>query len=152
MIEYHYTAPHHQLITYPAHFSDNSLTASSIDHFMTADKELYWMVGVIPHGATDHFSVFSTRKKAYSKHDKDIYTGHSYRKIDKNVFQYDVLTSDQDEAYKCEDPENAWNIFKSGFFHVLDKHAPYKMFNSRRDCQSWVTTEYLERANERDEK
>ena len=49
-------------------------------------------------------------------------------------------------------PNSAWNKFKLKFNTILDKHAPTKTFSSRRDRQPWVTTEYLEGTNERDNK
>ena len=89
-----------QLITDITHISDNAHSASTIDHFVTSDKNLYSNVGVIPHGATDHFLVYSTRKKLYIKHEKDLYRGRAYGKMSKPAFQYDILTHDWSEVYE----------------------------------------------------
>ena len=46
---------------------------------------------------------------------------------------------------------NSWLKFKPLFSNILNVHAPYKTFQSRTDRQPWVTTEFLENCNERDE-
>ncbi len=52
---------------------------------------------------------------------------------------------------QCQDPDECWRLFKIKFFNVLDKHALIKEFSSRSDHKEWVTTEYLENCNERDD-
>ena len=96
--------------------------------------------------------VFASRKKAKTKHDTERYYGRAYGKMDQTKFILDVMTTDWDDVYTAPDPELSWTTFKTKFVSILDKHAPYKYFNSRLDRQPWVTTEHLERANERDEK
>ena len=123
---------------------------SKLDHFTTTDKELYACSRVITCGATDHYIIFGTRKKPTTEQDKDKYYGRAYGKLDRQKFKYDVLTHDWDAIYTTPNPNEAWNLFKSDFLEILDKHAPYKYFNSRKDRQPWVTNEYLESVNERD--
>ena len=72
--------------------------------------------------------------------------------MDKVKFAYEIVTADWDFVYREQDTEFAWIGFKQKFVDILDKHAPYKHFNSRKDRQPWVTTEFLETGNERDEK
>ncbi len=141
-----------QLITDITHVSDSSLMVSTIDHFITSDRELYNKVGTIVHGATDHMLVFATRKKEYVKHDNERYHGRAYGKMDIPKFIYDVISTSWDNVYTLTDPDRACNTFKVKFISKLDTHAPYKFFNSRKDRQPWVTTEFLECGNERDEK
>ena len=141
-----------QTITNITHISDNGNSKGVLDHFVTSEPDLYAHTGVIVHGATDHFIIFGTRKKAKIDHPKDDYRGRAYGKMDKDKFKYDIITHNGDNVYNSNDPEIAWGIFKKDFVSILDKHAPYKSFYSRRDRQPWVTTEYLEGANERDNK
>ncbi len=49
-----------------------------------------------------------------------------------------------------QDPDVAWNIFKDKYINILNTHAPFKHFNTRADRKAWVTTEFLENANEHD--
>ena len=141
-----------QLITDATHAPDTNFTLGLLDHFVTSDHELYGKTGVIAHGASDHFLIFNTRKKEKVKHEKDEYTGRAYSKMDTPKFIHEVVSMDWTEVYTTNDSELAWGLFKVKFIELLDKHAPYKTFMSRMDRQPWVTTEFLEGANERDNK
>ena len=141
-----------QTISDITHVSDSRMHVSTIDHFVTSDLYLYSKTGVIPHGATDHFMIFATHKKPHVKYDNDRYYGRSYGKMNKLNFSYEVITTDWDGVYEELNPEEAWLKFKTIFVNILDNHAPYKYFNSKKDRQPWVTTEFLEAGNERDEK
>ena len=132
------------------HISDSTNSMGILDHFVTSDCELYAKTGVIIHGATDHFIIYGTRKKDKVDHPKDMYTGRAYGKLDKNKFKYDIIQHNWDHIYNNNDPEIAWELFKRDFIKILDKHAPHKFFNTRADKKPWVTTEFLESANERD--
>ncbi len=104
-----------QLITDPTHVSDPTLNVSLIDHFVTSDPDLYAKAGVIPHGATDHFVIYCSRKKFKDKHEKEPYWGRSYGKMDKQQFKLDILTNNWDEVYETNDAEQAWLVFKTDF-------------------------------------
>ncbi len=125
------------------HVSDTTMNLSLIDHFVTSDIELYSNSGTIPHGATDHYLVYATRKKAHVKHETDVYKGRAYGKMDKVKFCYDIITNNWDDVYNEMNPNQVWINFKAKFVETIDKHAPYKYFNSRKDRQPWVTTEFL---------
>ena len=53
-----------QTISDFTHVSDATMNLSLIDHFVTSDIDLYRKTGTIAHGATDHYIIYATRKKA----------------------------------------------------------------------------------------
>ena len=97
------------------HISGSTNSVGILDHFITSEPVLYQQTGVVIHGATDHFVVFGTRKKHKEDHPKDQYYGRAYSKPNKEQFKYDVATHSWDEVYKSQNPEIAWNIFKTDF-------------------------------------
>ncbi len=129
-----------QTINDITHVSDTRMHVSTIDHFLTSDINVYGQTGVIPHGASDQYIVYPMKKKRKIKDEKDEYSGRSYDKMNKMAFSYDVITTDWDDVYNEQDPKLASMKFKQIFTSLLDKHAPYKYFYSKRDRQPWVTS------------
>ena len=68
-------------ITQVTHIKQKDLGFSLLDHHLTTDPNLYQQTGVIPTNASDHFFVFSVRKKPKSHHPKSKHTGRAYSKL-----------------------------------------------------------------------
>ena len=124
---------------------------SCINHFITSNPDLYSMCGVIPCGATDHHMIFGTCKKHKVKHSKVPTVGRAYSHLKPEAFVLDVCSQDWSSVFEEQDGNGSWLNFREKFILILNAHAPYKTFQARADRQPWVTTEYLENCNERDE-
>ena len=139
-----------QLINTPTHENQHGAFSAILDHYVTSDGGLYEQRGVLSVSATDHLPIFASRKKFKDAHDIEKTYGRAYSRLKPDVFQTEVASHDWSNVLLEMDPDNAWNIFKVKFIRILDKHAPYKYFNTRTDKKAWITTEFLENANERD--
>ena len=80
--------------------------------------------------------------------DKEMIYGRAYSRLNKDDFSRDVQSHDWSDVLNEVDPDLAWQKFKTQFLSYLDKHAPFKYFNTRKNRKPWVTTEFLENANE----
>ena len=139
-----------QIINNPTYEHHNGQFSAILDHFVTSDVALYQQHGVLNVSATDHLPIFASRKKEKEEHDKDKFYGRAYSRLIPEKFAEDVLTKNWDDVLNAQDPDIAWDLFKTRFVSILNKHAPYKYFFSRKDKKAWVTTEFLENTNERD--
>ena len=72
-----------QLINEATHVGERVNSYSLIDHYVTSNDDLYGKHGVVVHGATDHFVIYTVRKKDKPDHPKGWYTGRAYSKMDK---------------------------------------------------------------------
>ena len=126
------------------HIKQLKLGFSQIDHFLTTNTEVYCTAGTLPTNASDHFFVYANRKKPKTKHPKSKVRGRAYSKLDENKFITNINNRHWGDILNLEDSETAWELFRSRFTNVLHEHAPLKVFNTRRDRQPWVTTQFLE--------
>ena len=66
-------------------------------------------------------------------------------------FMSEIEEHDWSQVLNCQDSNTAWNSFQVDFLNILHINAPIKMFGDREDRQPWVSTEFLESCNERDD-
>ena len=123
---------------------------STLDQFVTSDQDLYTVNGVLTVFATDHLPIFTVRKKLKEDHPKRKFKFRAYGKMDKANFKQDVLSHNWDHVQENNDPDSCWGMFKHDFLSILGRHALYKEFHTREDRKPWVTTEWLENCNKRD--
>ena len=121
-----------------------------LDYLATSEPNLYLRHGVLTVSATDHLPIFVNRNKFEEEPEKEKIYGTAYSPLKPEEFKREVNTTDWSVGLNEQDPDIAWSIFKSKYLKILDTHAPYKFFHSRADKKPWVTTEFLENANERD--
>ncbi len=133
------------------HIKQQELGFSLIDHYLTTDSKLYRLSGALPTNASDHVFVYTARKKPKVKHPKSKFKGRAYSRLNENEFKREISEINWFEIIDQTDSNTAWEQFRNKFTKILHKHAPLKTFRTRRDRQPWVTTAYLESANERDE-
>ena len=139
-----------QLIDSPTHEDTRGSFKAILDHFATTDTSLYAQHGVLTVSATDHLPIFASRKNFKESHEKDEIYGRAYSRLKPEAFIAQVTSTEWIDVLNEMDPDLAWSIFKKKYIKILDKHAPFKFFQTRKDKKPWVTTEFLENANERD--
>ncbi len=133
------------------HIKQQELGFSLLDHYQTTDSELYGFAGALATNASDHFFVYTAHKKPKIKHRKSRFKGRAYSRLDENQFKEDISNVNWQPIIEEQDSNTAWELFRLKFIEILHSHAPQKTFNTCRDKQPWVTTSYLESANERDD-
>ena len=133
------------------HIKQQGMGFSQLDHHLTTDPQLYQLTGVIPTNASDHFFIYTVRKKPKAEHEKSRCVGRAYSKLKPEKFVQEINDHDWTEVLNCRDSDMAWTKFQNDFLNILHNHAPLKTFSDREDRQPWVSTEYLESCNERDD-
>ena len=106
----------------------------TIDHHWTTAPEKLSEVSVLHMGASDHALISAVR---YAKHIKTIpqyVTKRSYKKFNSQKFLEEVRLIKWWDVYKCENVNDAVEIFTKLLCTILDKDdmAPMKTFQQRR--------------------
>ena len=66
----------------------------------------------------------------------------SYKNFNVEEFLTEVMESDIDRAVTaCDEIDAAAEIFEDKFKHILDKHAPIKIFQMRKHYTPYLTEE-----------
>ena len=75
----------------------------------------------------------------------------SYKDFDKNQFLEDLAEVDWVDVLSCPDLDVAVASFTHKFKHVLNIHAPWVIFQQRKNSKPWITKETKELMKQRDE-
>ena len=127
-------------------------TSSLIDHIVTNTPEKISDSGVIHTGISDHSLVFAIRKISILKKDEHSIEIRNMKNFKENKFISELMQQHWEYIYYCaEDPNAMWEIWKSIFLEVLDKHAPlqHKKLRSKKWIP-WITSSIKEVINKRD--
>ena len=127
-------------------------TSSLIDHIVTNTPGKISDSGVIHTGISDHSLVFAIRKISILKKDEHSIEIRNMKNFNENKFISELMRQHWEYIYYCaEDPNAMWEIWKSIFLEVLDKHAPlqHKKLRSKKWIP-WITSSIKEVINKRD--
>ena len=126
-------------------------TSSLIDHIVTNTPEKISDSGVIHTGISDHSLVFAIRKIYVVKKDEHSIEIRNMKNFNENKFILELMQQHWEYIYYCaEDPNAMWEIWKSIFLEVLDKHAPLQHKKLRSKKVPWITSSIKELINRRD--
>ena len=125
-------------------------TSSLIDHIVTNTPEKISDSGVIHTGISDHSLVFAIRKIYVVKKDEHSIEIRNIKNFNENKFISKLMQQHWEYIYYCaEDPNAMWEIWKSIFLEVLDKHAPLQHKKLRSKKVPWITSSIKELINRR---
>ena len=128
----------------------NKTIISCIDHIYTNVSFKCINPEIISFGDSDHDIVGVTR---LSKKPADVSrTIHkrSYKNFIKDHFLCDLSMVNWTDVMMCPDLDQATTLFTAKFKYVLDQHAPWIIFQHRKDHKPWITEETLNLMKERD--
>ena len=124
-------------INEPARITED--TESAVDSVIVSDKENINHSGVVPRGLSDNILTYFTRKVSkgtFNKHNKI-----KLRSL-KNYYVVNLVEVfskvDWYEVIKCENVNQAWNIFKHIFMLVVDGIAPIKTVHLKQRSDPWM--------------
>ena len=118
-------------------------TSSLIDHIVTNTPETISDSGVIHTGISDHSLVFAIRKIYVVKKDEHSIEIRKMKNFNENKFISELMQQHWEYIYCCaEDPNDMWEILKSIFLEMLDKHAPLQHKKLRSKKVPWITRQY----------
>ena len=143
------------LVTAPTRFQYNrvsGLTESScIDHIYTNYKYRCSDVTIVPFGGSDHDMLVYTRYSKDPPAPSRTIRRRSYKNFNSENFLEELSQADWGTVYFCQDLDIAVDTFTRIFREVLDKHAPWVVFQQRKKFTPWVTDETIKLIKERDE-
>ena len=142
----------HQLVTVPTRFQFNRVRGvtdiSCIDHVYTNAKHRCSPISVIPFGGSDHDCIGYTR---YSKlPPARTIRKKTYNNFVENDFIDDMKKVDWSDVYQCQDVHLAAEIFSRKFAEVLNHHAPWVIYQERKNYAPWLTDQTKELMIKRD--
>ena len=143
-----------QLIHQPTRAQYNSVKGtteiSCIDHFYTNRKFRCSSPVVSPFGASDHDLISYVRFSKDPPAPAKTIRKRSYKKFQKDKFLAELAEVDWTEVLKNEDVDAANEIFTTKFRYVLNKHAPWIVFQVRKHFCPWLTEDTKKLMEKRD--
>ena len=144
-----------QLITDVTRSQFNSVTKktdiSCIDHIYTNCRYKCSPPTVTNFGDSDHDIIGFVRLSKEPPGPARTIRKRSYKDFDKDQFLEDIAEVDWTEVLRCKDLDEAVACFTLKFKHVLDMHAPWVVFQQRKNHKPWITKETKELMDIRDE-
>ena len=144
-----------QIVHKPTRYQFNSITGktdiSCIDHAYTNAKFRCSDVVVSSFGGSDHDLISYTRYSKEPPNPAKTIRRRSYKNFVAHDFQTDLREVDWTDVYSCMDLDQATDILTTKFRDVLDKHAPWIVYQERKHYAPWLTEETLKLMKERDD-
>ena len=126
----------------------NKKGGSCIDLIITNCKFVE-QSGVLDDIISDHYTVFSTRKKVREFKEMCWRTVRDYSKFNELNFTTLVINSDWSTYDISLDPDIQWHIFKSIILNILAVMCPYKRVFTRKTQPLWSTPDIYRLIKER---
>ena len=119
-----------------------TLLQSCIDHCYTNVPEKVSKPEIITVGNSDHFGIVVKKFTRAAQIKPKIIQKRSYKSFIMENFLTDIYESQLNEKITaCEDLEEAAKIFEEDFRAILDKHAPVKKFQVRKNYLPYASEE-----------
>ena len=134
-----------QLVSQPTRYMYNSVTNSTeiscIDHVYCNSKLKCSTPSIIPSGASDHDIVSYVRYTKAPPTPARTIRRRSYTSFNEQDFLSDLSKVDWTQVYVETEVDNATEIFTKKFIEVLNFHAPWIIYQKRKNFCPWLTEE-----------
>lgn len=98
--------------------------------------------GVLHLGLSDHSLIFAIRKISIpSKTTHTVINMRSLKKFDPQLFRCDLQNIPWSDLNCINDPNQRWELWKTMFLSVVDKHAPFKRKRVKNKKSPWLTAD-----------
>ena len=143
-----------QLVTEPTRTMYNSVTnttgISCIDHVYCNYKYKCSTPTIIVSGTSDHDIVSYRRFSKAPPTPARTIRRRSYKTFVEKDFLADLTAVDWSEVYAARDVDDAVDIFTEKFRFILNQHAPWIIFQLRKNFCPWLTDKTKELMSQRD--
>ena len=143
-----------QMVTEPTRIMYNSVTGtlekSCLDHIYTNSKYKCSNPTVTPFGASDHDIISYTRYSKVKPTNYPTIRGRSYKYFNISQFLNDLQSIDWTSVLSCLELDEALGIFNTILNNIYDRHAPWKVYQKRKNYAPWITEELKYLMSERD--
>ena len=144
-----------QLVSSPTRNQFNRITGntdiSCIDHIYTNARYRCSNVSIFSFGGSDHDLIGYTRYSKDPPQPSKTIRKRTYKDFVVEDFLADLNSVDWREVLQCEDVDEAADHLTGKFRQVLNKHAPWIVFQQRKHYAPWLTDQTLKIMKERDE-
>ena len=137
-----------QLIKEPTRGTKSS--ATTIDLIFTNMVDKIATTGVIHLGISDHSLIYAVRKFAVPKTRPTIKEVRNFKHFVEVDFINDLKRVSWQNVGCFDDPNLAWQAWKSDFNAILDHHAPIRHMRVRQSSVPWLTFDIKRVMKERD--
>ena len=137
-----------QQITLPTRVTDHSSTL--IDLYFTTKPELYDDCGVIQTAISDHFMIYAIRKGKPVKGAHKTIKFRSYKNFDEKSFLDDLFNVPWINVMKCDNVDDALQLWQCMFNGVINKHIPKKIKRVRAAPSPWLNNDIFKHMSKRD--
>ena len=144
-----------QMVSKPTRYQFNSITGrtdiSCIDHIYTNAKFRCSDATVTPFGGSDHDLVSYVRYSKDPPNPSRTVRKRSYKKFIAQDFLDEIRQVDWSDVYSSRDLDIATELMTSKFKEVLNRHAPWTVYQQRKHYAPWLTKDTLTLMKERDD-
>ena len=106
--------------------------------------------GVCDIDISDHLPILLTRKKLKKGKKKCIFTGHSYRKYNREIFQNNVRESNWNAFNNGISVTQKWNSLLDIIRTNIDEMCPLKCFKIKQEKEPWLSNRLIELIKDKD--
>ena len=129
----------------------NKTSISCIDHIYTNAKFKCSKPEISSFGNSDHDMIGFVRLSKEPPILSRTIRKRCYKNFNRERFCEDLMSVDWTEVQGCVDLDKAVDLFTTRFKTVLNKHAPWIIFQQRKKHAPWITKETTEKIKQRDE-
>ena len=119
-----------------------------IDLIMT-DSIYVLDAGVLNDFISDHYSIFSIRKKKRESHITVKRKVRDYRVFNENVFETILKGKNWDDFNATPNPDVQWEVILKYVNEILAIMCPYKIVNTRKKVTLWLTPDIYKAIREK---
>ena len=107
--------------------------------------------GVIHLGISDHSLVYTCRKISTQREKPKIVETRQFKHFNSRAFENDLNQAFAgNDVYHLDDSNEIWNVWKTIFLSLANKHAPLRQRKVRSTYNPWITTEIKYLSHRRD--
>ena len=128
----------------------NTTDLSCIDHIYSNVKFKCSSPVITSFGGSDHDMIGFTRLSKAPPEPPRTIRKRSYKDFNKDNFLHELGCVDWTGVLTCVDLDIAVSLFTTKFKNVLNNHAPWVVFQTRKKYSPWLTKQTFELMNERD--
>ena len=121
---------------------------SSIDHTNAPMKCTKPLIEAA--GDSDHLAIILTKFSKELRNKPQTVMKRSYKNFNAGMFLQDIQNSDINKKVTEATVEDAAKIFQDVFGEVLDRHAPVKIFQTRKNYVPYLSEEVKQLMKERE--
>ena len=126
-----------QLINEPTRVTRTSATL--IDLIFTNKKENIVKSGVIHLGISYHSLIFAVRNFFTPKSRQNARYVRNFKNFNATDFLNDLSQIPWENVAQYENPNSCWQLWKSFYLQILDRHAPFRCMRIRANSLPWIT-------------